>query len=275
MNDDPQVPAPPPRLVAAAISLGIDAVTAEVVQALHAAAIRSVLLKGPALVRALYADGADRPYGDIDLLVAPDDVPRAEQVLSELGFGPPPTIVHFSPRHAAGWRRGRLSVDLHHTFVGIDGPPADVWTALTHATALERYSLSTWRAAAALADGLRATPAFATGLRLLPAGERLATELGLPRGRPAEVVLRAQTPRPLARGFARLERTASFRGKAALLLREFIPEPEFMRRSSKVARRGPAGLAAAYLGRPLWLIWHAGPALRAWRRAKKDAQADS
>lgn len=317
MNDDARVPAPPPRVVAAAFSLAIDAVTVEVVVAFRAAGIRCILLKGPALARLLYEDGSDRPYGDVDLLVAPEDTPRAEQVLSGLDFVPPPDVVHFRPLHATSWRRGPLNVDLHENFVGIDRPSADVWTALTGATdrmivdgvdvevlgpaatafqvalhaaqhgirvakplrdlarALERFPESTWAAAASLADRLEATPAFATGLRLLPAGEVLADRLGLPRRRPAEVALRATTPAPVSRGFARLERTSGFAAKAALLVRELVPKAEFMRSRSRLARRGRVGLVAAYLWRPWWLLWHAGPALRAWRLAKKEARGGS
>ena len=76
------------RLLAAARTLGVDALAAETIEALRAAGVRSILLKGPALAGWLYGDGALREYGDCDLLVDPADTDRAAVVLRELGFRP-------------------------------------------------------------------------------------------------------------------------------------------------------------------------------------------
>jgi hypothetical protein len=140
--------------------------------------------------------------------------------------------------------------------------------------ALERFPEHTWTAAARMAEEMDAVPAFATGLRLVPVGAALADRLGLSRTRPPDVALRATTPPPVSRGFARLERTPGFSAKAVLVARELVPEVDFMRRSSRLARRGRLGLALAYAWRPWWLLWHAGPGLRAWRSAKKDAKSE-
>ena len=52
--------------------LALDAVTSDLVDAFDAAGIDTVLLKGPATVRWLYADNPGRRlYSDIDLLVSP------------------------------------------------------------------------------------------------------------------------------------------------------------------------------------------------------------
>jgi hypothetical protein len=55
-------------------ALARDVATAEVVEALRAAGVRSIVLKGPSIARWLYADGQPRPYGDTDLLVSPADL---------------------------------------------------------------------------------------------------------------------------------------------------------------------------------------------------------
>ena len=54
-----------------------------VVDALEAAGIPSVLLKGPALARTVYPDPALRQSVDIDLLVRPGDVLAAEGAFQE------------------------------------------------------------------------------------------------------------------------------------------------------------------------------------------------
>ncbi len=61
----------------------------EAVDALEAAGIEPVLLKGPALARSVYPDPALRQSCDLDLLVRPADVPAAEGVLGGLGYANP------------------------------------------------------------------------------------------------------------------------------------------------------------------------------------------
>jgi hypothetical protein len=68
----------------------------------------------------------------------------------------------------------------------------------------------------------------------------------------------------------RLHRTRGARARAGLLLREALPSPEFMRWWSPLARHGRLGLAAAYGRRWLWLLAHAGPSVRTWRRARRE-----
>ena len=71
-------------LFAAARSMRAGRQIQEVVDALEAAGIPSVLLKGPALARTVYPDPALRQSTDIDLLVRPGNVIAAEGVLQEL-----------------------------------------------------------------------------------------------------------------------------------------------------------------------------------------------
>jgi hypothetical protein len=80
--------------------------------------IRSTALKGPHLGEAIYGDPGRRLSSDIDLLVAPEDLQKAVEVVRELGYGPPTDYVqecglpllHFVLVH----ERGELpAVELH------------------------------------------------------------------------------------------------------------------------------------------------------------------
>jgi hypothetical protein len=122
-------------LRAAASTLVIDAATAEVVAALRARNVPSVLLRGPAIARRLFRAGEVRPYLDLDLLVSPDRQRDAAEVLAGLGFARIATdddLAGQRPLHASEWRRAsdRVSVDLHRTVSGARAPEAEVWLAL-------------------------------------------------------------------------------------------------------------------------------------------------
>jgi hypothetical protein len=138
--------------------------------------------------------------------------------------------------------------------------------------AIDQLPLDLWRAAASIATQLDATPAFATGLRMVPAGRVLASRMGLDgvRSVPAELKLSGT---PLAQGFEHLASTSGLRTKLALIARELAPTPAFMRWWSPVARRGRAGLAAAYMWRAIWFARHAVPGYTAWRRARRATGA--
>ncbi len=58
----------------------------EVLSRLRTAGIRALPLKGSLLARELYGDVATRTSIDIDVLVAPDDLPHAVSAVSELGW---------------------------------------------------------------------------------------------------------------------------------------------------------------------------------------------
>ena len=168
--------------------------------------------------------------------------------------------------------------------VDVPGPAARAVTLALHAAqhgvgvgkpledlrrALERLQDDVWEQAALLADRLDATPSFATGLRLLPAGQDVAQRLELPHDRPLDVALLSTTPPPMAHGFHRLVTTRGARGKFRLAARKLVPSRGFMRHWSPTARRGGLGLVAAYLWRPLWLMRHTVPGLRALLRARR------
>lgn len=303
-------PPPAPQISAAAVALAMDVAALEVVKVLERAGLRSILLKGPALARWLYDDASDRHYNDIDLLVEAARFPDAERALAAAGFRFADHGEHahawirddgasvdlhytFSGARASPdlvWgvlakRTEPLGVS-GGTLEALDAPGRALIVALhaAHhgirankpytdlARALERVNLRTWEEALELAERLEALPSFAAGLRLAPEGARLAEALGLEDYRSRELAFRAAGPPPTAEGYLRLARAKGLRGKAELLAHELVPPPVFMRAAYPIARRGRAGLVAAYAWRPLFLLKHLVPSLRAWRRARRGAR---
>ena len=124
-----------PDVLAAAKTLRVDAVTAEVVRALALDGIEAILLKGPSFARWLYEDGVLRKYGDTDLLVAQDDVEAVENVLIKLGFGfgrdGGPRDPSLQDLH---WVRNEDEVDVHVTLKGGCAGAARQWMVLTRNT---------------------------------------------------------------------------------------------------------------------------------------------
>ena len=117
------------------ISLHNDAVAVEIALALRAERINPILLRGPAIARRLYGDAAVRTYIDVDLMVSQEDLSRAEEVLSRLGFADHTlegVIVGDRPTHAHTWVRlsDGAALDLHYTLLGADAPADEVWRVL-------------------------------------------------------------------------------------------------------------------------------------------------
>jgi Uncharacterised nucleotidyltransferase/Transglutaminase-like superfamily len=112
-------------------TLRIDAATGEVFSALREKGIASIVLKGPSVARWLY-DSGRRQYGDCDLLVRESDLSVAQQSLLRLGFERRGlyTIRGDWPRHAAAYRRGDVTVDLHRTLLGVKVEADGLWDAL-------------------------------------------------------------------------------------------------------------------------------------------------
>ncbi len=115
----------------AARRLALEHTLVEVVSALTARGVRSLVLKGPAFARWLYDNPSDRTCGDLDLLVAPDDVGTARSALAGLGFEPLPAGTHAHERtHDERWLRGGarpMAVELHHTLPLAGASPAALW----------------------------------------------------------------------------------------------------------------------------------------------------
>jgi hypothetical protein len=118
----------------------LDAAALEAMDAFEVEGIEYLLLKGPALEQLLYTRGRRRAYSDVDLLVAPDDLPSAKLVLADLGY----TNVTAEwgvedvggSVHADTWARrnqqiGPLMVDLHSRLAGVEAPPQVAWEALS------------------------------------------------------------------------------------------------------------------------------------------------
>lgn len=148
---------------------------------------------------------------------------------------------------------------------GFEGPMADLERAL------EQIRPELWEEAAALARRLEAVPMFAAGLGLQPKGRWIARGLRVDDERTVEAALRASTPPDLALGFERLASRPGLWPKVEFAIRKLVPPRAWMLSCVPLARRGRLGLVAAYLWRPLWLLRRVGPALRAWRRARRQA----
>jgi glycosyltransferase involved in cell wall biosynthesis len=126
----------PETLFEAAHAIAQDATLAEVVAELHEDGIRPLLVRGPAVARWLYDDPAERPYGDVDLLVAPGSYGAAGEALARLGFEDRSAGLRIDEHHPneSHWVRVRdrhVCVDLHHSLSLVAVAPAIAWARLT------------------------------------------------------------------------------------------------------------------------------------------------
>ena len=126
-----------PRLIEEDLKLRNDVAAAEIILALNDAGIESILLKGPSIAQWLYDKGESRPYGDVDLLVAPRGFAGAEGVAKRLGFR------HFkvgdqldeASGHRTWFREADgVCLELHHGFVGIPATHQEFWNEMTQDT---------------------------------------------------------------------------------------------------------------------------------------------
>jgi hypothetical protein len=96
----------------------IDAELRHVVGRLHAAGIPALVLKGPALVRSIYARAALRPYGDLDLAVQDGHQAAAERVLLQQGYTEIDYDAEVRRGHAGHVHAGAA---FHRQFTSADG----------------------------------------------------------------------------------------------------------------------------------------------------------
>lgn len=134
--------------------------------------------------------------------------------------------------------------------------------------ALELLPPGVWREAGQFARRLDATGAFAAGLRLDPRGEAELGRLGLATADEVGAPPAGGRSFHVAQGIAWLRATPGMRAKAAFLGERLLPSPRTMRRRSRLARRGAAGLAIAYVARLLDAARHLPRALLALRRSR-------
>ena len=66
-------------------AMAAETAAAPALSALAATGVRTAVVKGPAMA-ALHPSGWPRTYGDIDLIVTPDDFPRTIRCIEDLGF---------------------------------------------------------------------------------------------------------------------------------------------------------------------------------------------
>jgi len=96
----------------------------EILAALAAAQIPALLLKGSALATTVYPQPGLRPMADLDLLVPPDDVVRAQEMVRRLGYQmprpeqPSPDSPHHMPVATLATETMVVSVELHHRLGG-------------------------------------------------------------------------------------------------------------------------------------------------------------
>jgi hypothetical protein len=303
---------PKQRLTVFAHQLALDHATAEIVAALDAHGIRSILLKGPVLARWLYPDPTDRDYNDIDLLVDPATFSAAEGVLIDLGYVLKATNVHAHDYERKGARPARC--DLHRTICWPPVGPGLVWELLSrdcegmavaegraeilapaarafmlalHAAqhgsgtpkpvedlrrAVELLDVPIWGQAASLAERLSAGPPFARGLLLVESGDEIVRRLELSADGPVELHLRATTASAAAWGLHRVMAAGTARERIRLVAQTLVPPRAFMRTHQRLARRGPLGLAVAYAWRPLRLLARAPRGVLALQIARRQAR---
>ena len=165
-----------------------------------------------------------------------------------------------------------MHVATHAAQHALDGdakPLEDLRLALAAADA------DTWTAAADRARRIGAEPAFAAGLRRLPEGAAVAARLGLSEVAPIDVALRAsEDPPALVLGLEQLRRTEGAAAKARFALSKVFPPAGQLRATSSLARRGGAGLVAAYGLRPFAVAAELPRALARHRSLSRAARED-
>jgi hypothetical protein len=119
-------------------ALARDVVTAEAVDVLRRAGVRSIVLKGASFARWLYADGSPRPYADSDLLVDPARLEPAARALKSIGYSLAldDRIAPGADAHHQIWRRGRdgATVELHWRLPWVRVAPDVAWRRLAAET---------------------------------------------------------------------------------------------------------------------------------------------
>jgi hypothetical protein len=115
----------------------LDALAVRAAAALRDSGVPCLLLRGPAFARWLYADAAERPYHDVDLLVPQDRFGEAGAVIERLGLVPllEDAAASEAEPHGATFRGSDGTIDLHWTLKGMGAPAGTVWAGLAREAA--------------------------------------------------------------------------------------------------------------------------------------------
>lgn len=137
---------------------------------------------------------------------------------------------------------------------------------------IAKVPAETWRRAAEIAASMGALDELVLGLDFVLEGRDVVKALGLERDRRVDAILRAKGAPPLARGVNWMAAQPLRRRVAFVIPNVFLPRVE-MKAWSSLARRGPIGLALAYLWRPLWVLGKLPAAVGAVRAARREEAA--
>lgn len=220
-----------------------------------------------------HAQHWDRPRdgAHIDLHERPDGVTGDARLLWDvLSAHAVPLTLGGQAAHGLDRPASGMLCALHLAAHGRSAKPLeDLRRALALLTAAE------WEAAYGLAVELEAEEAFGAGLRFLPEGSTLADRFGM-AALSAERLLQVDPDAPSsARALHTLLAQRSFPSLARAVRAVLLPPPNLMRRHSRLARRGRAGLLAAYTVRPLRVVRLLPRALWFWARARGAAKGTS
>jgi putative nucleotidyltransferase-like protein len=131
-----------------------------------------------------------------------------------------------------------------------------------------------WRLAYELAAEAGGSTPFAAALALTPEGmNTLAASGSTPPELSDREALGLLTPAPSAVALCMFSIEPGYLAKARFVVGKLAPSQRLMRLRYPIARRGPLGMALAYLYRPLWLLRRLPRATWSWRRARRFAGA--
>lgn len=144
--------------------------------------------------------------------------------------------------------------------------------------ALSQLDRPSWQRAAELARRLGVDDEMGCRLRMLPDGEALAGELGLPAvgklwsyGRWA--IVQGNQPGDIY-PFVSFSSVRALSGRARWVVQRQFPSPDYMRFRYPVARKGRIGLAMSYLVRALDSAARLPGALRSWHSFNESLRGD-
>ena len=114
-----------------ASALQLAGVTGRICRELQSQDIPAMLLRGPAMAEAYFPDAMLRYCRDVDIIVHPGDMNRAEAVVQELGFQPRENREYWLQKGELPMTDGHVVVELHWeaypALTPMPIPEADVW----------------------------------------------------------------------------------------------------------------------------------------------------